>query len=176
MTEGNHPNDPTLTSGGLPQARTEDEAYDIRIAADGVWHHEGRPIRRAALVKLFASVLQRDAAGDYWLITPAERGRIRVEDAPFVAVAAEWRDDTLWLRTNIDDWVAVSPDHPIRVAYGKEGAPGGTDAPRPYVMVHRGLEALIARPVFYELAEVAVERNGRLGIWSAGCFFELDSP
>ena len=176
MTEGNHPNDPTLTSGGLPRSRTEDEGYDIRIAADGVWYHEGRPIRRPALVKLFASVLQRDAAGDYWLITPAERGRITVEDAPFVAVEAEWRGDGLWLRTNLDDWVAVSPDHPIRVAYGKEGASGGTDAPRPYVMVHRGLEALIARPVFYELAEAAVERGGRLGIWSAGSFFELDSP
>ena len=176
MTEGNHLNDPVLTSSRLPPSRTEDEGYDIRITADGVWYHEGRPIRRPALVKLFASVLQRDEAGDYWLITPAERGRIKVEDAPFVAVAAEWRGDALWLRTNLDDWVEVNADHPIRVAYGKEGAPGGTEAPRPYVMVYRGLEALIARQIFYELAESAVERSGRLGIWSAGSFFELDSP
>ena len=51
---------------------------DIRIAADGTWIHEGGPIGRKNLVKLFASVLKRDGEGDYWLVTPVARARIRV--------------------------------------------------------------------------------------------------
>src|SRR3546814_4800113 len=80
--------------------------YDIRIARDGTWFHEGAPIGRKALVKLFASVLWRDDGG-YWLRTPAEQGRIEVEDAPFTAVElsvkGEGRDQVLAFRTDLDE-------------------------------------------------------------------------
>ena len=153
--------------------RADDEAYDIRIAADGTWFHEGRPIRRLPLVKLFASVLRRDDAGTYWLITPAERGRITVEDAPFIAVemdrTGEGRDQVLAFRTNIDQWVQAGADHPIRVQEAAERR-----EPRPYVLVRDRLEALIVRSVFYELAEIASEHEGGTGVWSRGQFFPLD--
>lgn len=154
---------------------TEDEAYDIRIARDGTWYYHGTPIARPALVKLFATVLRRDEAGDYWLVTPAERGRITVEDAPFVAVemqvAGEGRGQVLRFRTNIDEWVEAGPDCPIEVDHD-----GRTGEPSPYIRMQRGLEALIARPVFYDLAELAVEVEGRLGVWSNTRFFPLDQP
>lgn len=158
-------------SGPIP----EDEAYDIRIAADGTWYHQGVPIRRAGLVRLFSGVLRRDDAGDYWLVTPAERGRIRVDDAPFVAVACtvdgEGRHQRLVFRTNTDAEVTAGPDHPIRVAFDP-----ARDEPRPYVMVRDRLEALILRPVYYQLADLAVEWDDRLGVWSGGAFFPLDAP
>lgn len=157
----------------------EDEGYDIRIARDGVWWHEGAPIRRLALVRLFAGVLRRDEAGDYWLVTPAERGRIRVEDAPFVAVEMRaegaGEDQVLRFRTNVDDWATAGPDHPIRVAADPE-----TGEPSPYVLVRNGLEARLARPVYYELAERAVPRDADgegtvYGVWSKGAFFPIGS-
>jgi hypothetical protein len=166
-----------MAPGGFPTA--EDERYDIRIARDGTWYYHGSPIGRIELVKLFATVLRRDDAGDFWLVTPAERGRITVEDAPFVAVEVEAEgagpDQRLRFRTNLDHQVTAGPDHPIRVKTDAE-----TGEPRPYILVRDGLEALIARPVFYELVERAEERFGdggesRLGIWSTGIFFDLGS-
>jgi len=150
-----------------------DEAYDIRIGRDGTWHYHGGPIRRIALVKLFATVLRRDAAGDYWLVTPAERGRITVDDAPFVAVAVEaegsGEDQVLTFRTNLDALCKAGPDHPIRVAFAPD-----TGEPSPYVRISEGLDALLARPVFYELADIAVSHGGRMGVWSHRTFFPLD--
>ncbi len=152
-----------------------DEAYNIRIARDGTWYHEGTPIGRIGLVRLFASVLRRDDAGDYWLITPAERGRILVEDAPFVAVAARFEGagqrQRITFRTSLDDTATADADHPIRVETDPE-----TGEPRPYVRIRDRLDALIARPVFYDLAERAVEEGGRTGVWSGGIFFPLDAP
>lgn len=157
----------------MPARSAEDEGYDIRIAADGTWFHEGRPIRRLPLVKLFSTVLRRDEAGDFWLITPAERGRIKVDDAPFVAVelarSGEGEAQALAFRTNVDQWVTADGDHPIRVELT-----GDAGEPRPYVRVRDRLDALIVRSVFYELAELAVERNGTTGVWSGGSFFALD--
>lgn len=162
-----------LSKARRPAPSAEDEAYDIRIAADGTWFYHGTPINRHALVKLFATVLKRDEAGEYWLITPAEKGRITVDDAPFVAVelAAEGqgRTATLSLRTNLDQWVTVDGEHPITVAY-QDGEP------RPYMTVRDNLPALIARSVFYDLVERAEEHQGRTGVWSAGHFFPLDEP
>jgi hypothetical protein len=156
-----------------PAASADDEAYDIRIAADGTWYYRGTPIERIGLVKLFARVLRRDEAGDYWLITPAERGRIVVDDAPFTAVEVtaegEGAAQALSFRTNLDDWVTAGPDHPVRV-----DVKPGSGEPRPYIAVRDRLEALIVRPVFYELVERAVEHDGRVGIWSQNRFFALD--
>ncbi|MGE5765630.1 MAG: DUF1285 domain-containing protein [Bacteroidota bacterium] len=153
--------------------------YDIRIARDGTWFHEGAPIGRKALVRLFASVLWRDEGGGYWLRTPAERGRIEVEDAPFVAVELSvrggGRDQVLAFRTNLDDWVEAGPEHALRVV---EGAAKGDRSP--YIEVRDRLEALILRPVYYELAELAVPAPAggpaeTLGVWSRGVFFPLGS-
>ncbi|HLI13037.1 MAG TPA: DUF1285 domain-containing protein [Alphaproteobacteria bacterium] len=150
--------------------------FDIRIAADGTWHYRGSPIGRKELVKLFASVLRRDAAGDYWLVTPVERGRIRVDDAPFTAVEltadGEGSAQRLTFRTNLDEMVVAGKDHPLRVSHDP-----GTGAPRPYILVRPGLEALVLRPVFYQLVELGVTlpRAGEenFGVWSAGQFFPL---
>jgi len=164
--------------------RGPDEAYPIRIARDGVWFYHGSPIGRIALTKLFATVLKRDDAGDFWLITPAERGRIVVEDAPFVAVelraegSGEAQD--LRFRTNLDEWVTAGADHPIRVSFDPL-----SQEPSPYILIRDRLEARIGRAVFYELVELAVEhttpRGTELGIWSNRKFFPLgqaspDSP
>ena len=150
--------------------------FGLFIRRDGTWFYRGSPIGRMPLVKLFASVLRRDDAGDYWLITPAEKGRIEVEDVPFVAVeadiAGEGREQTVTLRTNLDEIVTVGRDHPLRV-----DSDPMTGAPAPYVVVCEGLEARLARPVFYELVERGEEReeDGRriLGLWSGGEFFRL---
>lgn len=149
--------------------------FDIRIARDGTWFYHGSPITRKPLVQLFARVLRRDEHGEYWLQTPAEKGRIRVEDVPFVAVEVSscgmGRDQTLSFRTNLDDVVTAGPEHHIRVMEDDT-----TGEPRPYLHVRDRLEALIARPVFYQLADLAVEDAGpppRLGVWSGGMFFPL---
>ncbi|MGE0715024.1 MAG: DUF1285 domain-containing protein [Alphaproteobacteria bacterium] len=150
--------------------------FDMRIGRDGTWYYRGTPIGRKPLAKLFSTVLRRDAEGGYWLVTPVERGRIAVDDAPFVAVAMETSGDgadrTVTFVTNLDHIVAAGPEHPIRVAIDRD-----TGEPRPYVMVRDGLEALILRPVFYDLVEAGEERevDGErvLGIWSGGTFFTI---
>ncbi|KAB2854749.1 MAG: DUF1285 domain-containing protein [Bauldia sp.] len=150
--------------------------FGLFIRRDGTWFYRGSPIGRKPLVKLFASVLRRDDAGDYWLITPAEKGRIEVEDVPFLAVEASiagtGREQTVTLRTNLDEIVTVGREHPLRVASDPM-----TGAPAPYVLVRDRLEARLARPVFYELVERGEEsvEDGRriLGVWSGGAFFRL---
>ena len=143
----------------------------FRIAADGTWFHDGAPIGRPALVRLFARVLRRGPDGGYWLVTPAERVPVMVEDAPFVAVelraAGAGRDQILDFRTNVDDRVRLDAGHPLRIAAGDRG-------PRPYIAIDGGMEALIARSVYYDLAGRAVaDADGAVGVWSAGCFFPL---
>lgn len=146
--------------------------FDLRIARDGVWLYRGTPLSRPALARLFARVLRREADGSYWLVTPVEKGRVAVDDAPFVAVDfdAEGRAESqeLVFRTNLDERVAAGPARPIVV----REAPDGT--PAPYVLVRPGLEARIARAPYYRLVEIAVERGGRFGVWSGGAFFALE--
>jgi hypothetical protein len=149
----------------------------MRIARDGSWHYRGSPIGRKELVCLFASVLKREEDGSYWLETPAERGRIDVEDAPFIAVEVFWRQcdgrQCLTFRTNLDEMVTANNDHPIRIAIDPR-----TREPRPYISVRPGLEARINRAVFYELVALAepetVEGRKMLGVWSEGVFFPID--
>jgi hypothetical protein len=142
---------------------------DIRIARDGTWYHEGSPIRRDALVKLFSTVLRLDPDG-YCLVTPAEKLAIEVEDAPFAAVNMESRGDghqrELLFTTNVDDHVVADADHPLRVE-----EQGGE--PRPYVMIRDGLEALLTRPVFYRLVDLAEPESGELVVYSRGERFVL---
>lgn len=144
----------------------------MRIARDGTWYHEGTPIGRPAMVRLFSTVLRREPDGSYVLVTPAEKLAIEVEDAPFVAVElksdGEGESRSLAFRLNTGDFVVVGGDHPIRLKSGEDG-------PHPYVEVRPGLDALVARSVYYELAELALsERTEPPGLWSGGAFFPLE--
>lgn len=150
------------------------------IRRDGTWLYRGSPIGRKELVCLFASVLRREEDGSYWLETPAERGRIEVEDVPFVAVEMDWcgcgRQQSLTFRTNVDQVVTAGPEHPIRVAHDIL-----TCEPTPYIRVRGSetvpIEARISRAVYYELVALA-EPGMRhcqkmLGVWSRGNFYPL---
>ena len=163
--------------------RTSTECGDLPflIKRDGTWLYRGTPINRKELVCLFASVLRREEDGSWWLQTPAERGRIQVEDAPFVAVELDWTGDgrhqVLSFRTNVDEVVTAGPDHPIRISHDLI-----TCEPTPYVRIrpgggHLAVEARINRATYYELVALAVPEwvgNRRLlGVWSCGQFFSL---
>ncbi|RAK57970.1 DUF1285 domain-containing protein [Phenylobacterium deserti] len=162
---------------GLPPVHLWDPPncgdIDIVIRKDGLWFHEGSPIGREALVRLFSTVLRKDPDG-FWLVTPVEKMRIEVEDAPFIATRVDRVGDALRFTTNVGDEVEAGPDNAIRVDVGEDGEP------RPYLHVRRGLEALIARPVFYELIELAEERQTpeglALGVASNGAWFAVGAP
>ncbi len=148
---------------------------DMRIAADGTWFYLNTPIVRPALVRLFASVLKRE--GDrYFLVTPAEKCGIRVDDAPFLAVEMQVDDGAdgrvLNFRTNVDDWVACGPDHELR--FETETATGGL---KPYLHVRRGLWAKVTRALFFDLVELGEERDiggaAMFGVSSMGAFFPM---
>lgn len=148
---------------------------DIRIARDGTWFHEGSPINRAGLVTLFSSILRRDG-DDYFLVTPAEKARITVDDAPFVVLDFETegkgRDQVITFFTNVEDAATAGPDHPIRLARDPDSG-----EPAPYVTIRADLEALIDRKSFYRLIELGVQEQHQgenwFGLWSGGQFFPL---
>jgi len=150
--------------------------FGIRIGRDGSWFYRGSSIHRMALVRLFSRTLERDANGQYWLATPTERGRIVVDDVPFVAVSVAVANpgahQRLIFRTNVDEIVTLDAAHPLRMAEERM-----TRTPVPYILVRDGLEARIARPVFYDLVELGrEERFGgetEFGVWSSATFFPL---
>ena len=142
----------------------------MRIAPDGTWFHEGSPIGRKELVRLFSTILRREADGSFVLVTPAEKLSIIVDDAPFIAIEVttegEGRERRLIFRTNVDDLVEAGPAHHLRIETAADGTP------RPYLQVRSGLEALINRAVFYQLADLALAEGGNPpGLWSGGVFF-----
>lgn len=148
---------------------------DMRIARDGTWYHEGTPINRPELVRLFSTILRRD--GDrYVLVTPVEKVGIQVEDAPFVAVdfdvAGTGDAQELTFHTNVGDQSTAGPDHPIRVTRDPD-----TGEPAPYVHVRGALEAKIDRKSFYRMIELGVHRDhygaSWFGIMSGGVFFPV---
>ncbi|GBU18474.1 MULTISPECIES: DUF1285 domain-containing protein [Methylobacterium] len=146
-------------------------SIDIRIGADGTWHHNGTPIRREKLVRLFSTILRREPDGSTVLVTPAEKLTIAVDDAAFaaveMAVEGEAEARSIAFRTNVDDLVRVDSEHPLRFEDGDDGF-------RPYVHVRRDLWARLTRPLAYALAELAEERaveDGTvLGIAAGGDF------
>ncbi len=154
--------------------------FGIRIARNGTWFHEDGPIRRIELVKLFAMSLSRLDNGEYWLVTPTERGRIIVDDVPFVAVEMTvegvGEEQVLMFRTNLDEWVEAGPDHPIWI----EDFPQ-TGESIPYIEVREGLAARILRSVYYEMVDRCVPQGptgeeAGVGIWSHKHFFMLSGP
>ena len=175
-----------------PGARGQGESRPPRLPAqlgdmpflirrDGTWMYRGTPIPRKELVCLFSSVLRRDAEGGWWLRTPAEHGRIEVEDAPFLAIELEWtgqgRQQVLSFRTNVDQVVTLGAENPLRMSHDVL-----TCEPTPYVLVRDGdgafgIEARVNRAVYYELVALAVPEYAgatlMLGVWSSGQFFPL---
>lgn len=185
--------DRTLSrSKNIDGAPDENTGIDMRIARDGTWFYHGSAIRRKPLVRLFSTVLRREDDGDYYLVTPVERVRIRVDDAPFTAVEmfveGAGESQMLSFRTNVDDVVTLDDAHPLRVAIDAESG-----EPSPYVRVRDNLEALIVRPVFYDLVELGFasqalarsqpagqalarsqsKNENMIGVWSDGTFFEV---
>ncbi|UOM36825.1 DUF1285 domain-containing protein [Acuticoccus sp. I52.16.1] len=145
----------------------------MRIAADGTWFYNGTPILRDRLVRLFASILRREADGEFVLVTPIEKVGIEVEDAPFQAVElvveGEGEDAGLTVRTNMGDVVTVGREHPLRVRLDPRN-----DGFIPYVRVRGALDARFTRPAAMELAELATARDdGSLVVWSGGITFPL---
>ena len=143
----------------------------MRIARDGRWYHDGQPIRRSAMVRLFSTVLRREPDGSHVLVTPVEKLTVDVDLAPFVATAmsveGSGRERRVALELNSGDAVILGPAHPLRMDADDHG-------PVPLVTVRAGLEASLARPVYYELAELALEEGSEPpGIWSDGAFFSL---
>jgi len=143
---------------------------DIVIRADGTWMHEGSPIGRMELVRLFSTILRLDPDG-YHLVTPGEKLKITVQDLPFRAVAMERDADGLIFTTDVGDRTRAGPDHPIVV-----DTDPATGEPAPRVHVRAGLEARIVRSVFYDLVEAAQTRDDRLQVESGGVWFSLGPP
>ena len=147
--------------------------YDIRIASNGDWYHEGTKIQRIELVKLFASVLNKRDDDKYWLTTPKEEGVIKVDDAPFVITKMDYSEEketaNCWFTTNLEDKILLSKNNPLRLEFDNK------KTPRPYVYLFRGMEALILRQVYYEIVKYAVkDENGIYGIWSDNTFFHVE--
>lgn len=145
----------------------------MRIARDGTWYHEGQPIRRPAMVRLFSTVLRREPDGSHILVTPVEKLAIEVESTAFRAVEmlneGEGPDRRIAFRLDSGDAVLLDRDHPLRIVETEHG-------PSPRILARQGLEAELTRPVYYELAALALaESEERPGVWSNGAFFALDS-
>lgn len=146
----------------------------MRIARNGTWYHEGLPIRRPELVRLFSTVLRRESDGRHLLVTPAEKLEIEVENTAFRAVEmlreGQGREQRIALRLDSGDVVILGPEHPLQI----EGM--GNDL-SPRVRVRHGLEAELTRALYYELAEIALSGTERpAGVWSEGTFFRLEAP
>ena len=145
---------------------------EMRIARDGTWFHQGSPIGREAMVRLFSTILRRESDGSYVLVTPVEKLSIEVEDAPFLAVElkseGEGRSRALAFRLNTGDLIAAGPENPLVIRETPDG-------PHPYLHVRGGLEALVNRSVYYELMNLALdEASDPVGLWSNGAFYPLD--
>lgn len=168
------------TGGGAAPVERWDPPHcgklDIRIGRDGLWYYLGTPIGREPLVRLFASVLRRDADGVTYLVTPVEKIEITVDDAPFLGVemnaTGAGAEQILTVRTNVGDVVTVDADHPMRFEPEED-----TDGLKPYVLVRGRLEARLSRPLLYELVAhgSTEDRDGTdwFGAWSSGVFFPI---
>ena len=149
---------------------------DMEIKADGTWFYLGTPIGRMPLVQLFSTVLRKDEDGKTYLVTPVEKVGIRVVDAPFVAVemnvSGEGDERVITFRTNVGDVVEAGPDHPLRFVDEDD-----TDGLKPYVHVRGRLEALVARPVMYEMVnhgeEIEVDGIAMFALRSKGMIFPI---
>lgn len=165
---------------GLPPVERWEPEFcgdlDMEIKRDGTWFYMGTPIGRAALVQLFSTVLRKDSDGKTYLVTPVEKVGIRVEDAPFVAVELDVSGSgdrqVMTFRTNVGDVVEAGPENPLR--FEDEDDTGGL---KPYLLVRGRLEALVARPVMYELAhhgeEIEIDGVMMFAVRSHGAVYPI---
>lgn len=187
MTQARRPSTHTPSEGRSPGAGfpAADQCghFGLRIGRDGTWYYHGSPIGRKTITKIFATVLRREDDGTYWLVTPAERGRIDVDDVPFVAVDmdvdAAGGKQRLTFTTNLDETVVAGPGNPIWMSLPPSAGEAskdraGAEGAVPYLHVRDGLNARLSRPVYYRLAELAVAGDGTFGVWSDGAFFPLE--
>lgn len=145
---------------------------DMRIDRRGDWYHEGGRIERQPLINLFASILRREQDGEYYLVTPVEKWRIQVEDAPLFAVDMEISgteaERKITFLLNTGQVVTLEGVHPLVVEQDEQSG-----EPSPYLQLDRGLAARLSRALFYRLVDVADERDGHLQVTSAGSTFDL---
>ena len=160
----------------LDEKRKGAQHFNMKIMRDGSWYHEGRPIERHALVKLFSTVLKRDPRGQHWLVTPVERGKIDVEDSAFVSrdivieTAIDRTNQRIRITNNVGREFVIGKDNPMTLRDDENGVP------IPYVQIEKNLEIRLTRTHYYTLAEHAVEDPDDpqwLGVWSQGQFFRL---
>ena len=145
---------------------------EMRIARDGTWYHQGSPIARPAMVRLFSTVLRREPDGSHVLVTPVEKLEIEVEGTAFRAIEmrteGSGEDRRIAFKLDNGDIVIAGPSNRISIVNEDFG-------PSPRIQVRHGLEAELSRSIYYELAEIALtEGHDPAGIWSGGEFFPLD--
>ncbi len=148
----------------------------MEIRADGTWYYLGTPIGRKPLVRLFSTVLRKDADGKTYLVTPVEKVGIRVEDAHFIAVEMDVQgsgpSQVMTFRTNVGDVVEAGTGNPLRFEIEPE-----TGGLKPYLLVRGRLEALLSRPVMYELVSHGEDMNidgmEMFGVRSKGAVFPI---
>lgn len=169
---------------------THRATIDIRIANDGAWYYQGERMERDAIVRLFSTILRKDD-DEFYLVTPHEKMRIQVDDAPFIVrlmdVEGQGETQKIHLSTNVGDSFTLSSLHPLSVVFNARGEPA------PYAVVRRNLKALLSREVYYQLAALAIPKPAQgvledgdhfggsegsheeysYGVWSDGCFFLL---
>ena len=161
---------------GLPPVHLWEPDYcgdiGMKIARDGQWYYDNSPIGRKKLVRLFSTILRHDKDGEHYLVTPVEKIRIEVEDAPFIAtlmqVTGSGQEQVLRFETNVGDFAEAGPDHAMRFEIDAK-----TGEPSPYVHIRARLEALISRAVFYDLVALGVVEGDKFGVWSHGMFFPI---
>ena len=131
---------------------------NLHIKSNGQWWHEGTPFTRAALVKLFSSVLKKEDE-DYFLVTPVEKIGIQVEDVPFVIVDWHFDDGALKVKTQVGDEVEIGEDHPIELRPFSPEDQGSSHnkSDVPYCLIRRNLWARLHQNVMYQWAEIAEE-------------------
>lgn len=143
----------------------------MRIARDGTWFHDDIPISRPAMVRLFSTILRREPDGSHVLVTPVEKLTIDVDSTAFRAIEMQMEGQgqkrQIALALDSGDAVIIGRRHPLQIVNDERG-------PSPRVCVRHGLEAELSRPIYYELADVALAEGGDPpGVWSDGCFFTL---
>ncbi|WP_166260044.1 DUF1285 domain-containing protein [Marinobacter salicampi] len=149
---------------------------DIRIARDGDWYYQGEKMAREALVRLFSTILRREDDGEYYLVTPVEKWRIKVEDTPLMAhnvtVMGEGQQQKVEVTTNTGESITLGREHSLHM----DTYPG-SDEPRPLVDMYHGLQARLGTAAFYELVRYVTDNpdgtHQSVGVWSDGVFFEL---
>ena len=146
---------------------------EMRIGRDGTWYHQGSPIRRPSMVRLFSTVLRREPDGRHMLVTPVEKLEIDVEATAFRAIEMTseggGQDRCIAFVLDSGDAVILGPNHPLNVIHTDQGL-------SPRILVRHGLEAELTRPLYYELAEIALAEDHRpRGVWSNGLFFALEA-